>query len=314
MTIEAREMIDEAISWHVRMQDADARLDAWESFSDWLAGDPARAVAYDRVALADDGLHRLAPAPRHAPVAPPAHRIAEHGRFRPWLGSLAVFAALAIAVLLWPRAAMPDLRIIATGPGQTRAIALKDGSRLELNGGTRIAVDMASARFARLDRGEATFFVRHDPGRPFVVQSGAHRLVDTGTVFNVAVTEAELNVAVADGSVLFDPEGARLPLAAGRTLRLDKTAKRIELGRMARQDVAGWRNGRLVYSDARIFTIAADLSRAVGRRVTVGPSLAARRFTGVIILDADEGATMRRAAALLDVQPRRNGEEWILAP
>src|SRR3546814_9914530 len=65
---------------------------------------------------------------------------------------------------------------IATVPGARRTIDLADGSRIELNGDTRITLDKAAPRFASLDRGEAMFHVRHDDSDPFVVMVGDDKL------------------------------------------------------------------------------------------------------------------------------------------
>lgn len=323
------EAIDQAISWHLRMRASDARAEDWDAFTGWLESDPAHAAAYDGVALADAHLGGLAANPSQAtnpaqattPSQETGDMPARPAERRRWfaspigpLAAAAAAAALLVAVLSWPPAADPTLSLMTTAPGQTRVVALRGGSRIELNGDTRIAIDMDGARFARIDRGEASFFVRHDEARPFILEAGEYRLADTGTVFNVAMTPAELNVGVADGSVLFTAAGSTIPLDRGRTLRIAAASGRVELGREDPAAITGWRDGRLVYSGAGVATIAADLSRSLGRSVTVDAALANRRFTGVIIVGEDAAASVRRAAALLDAEARPKAGGWVLVP
>lgn len=314
MASEVSPAVDQAISWHLRVQAADARAEDWAAFTDWLESDPANAEAYDRIAFADAELGGLAP---NAPEAQTVFGVAEAAAkgWRLWrLAPFAFAAALLLTMLSWSQPSDPAFRFYATAPGKTRTVALGGGTRVELNGDTRIAVDTATARFARLERGEATFVVRHDAARPFVVEADGHRVVDVGTVFNVALSGTELNVGVAQGSVLFDPQAAKVALAAGRTLRLDKRSRTIELGRQAPATIGGWREGRLVYSDAPAGRVAADVARAIGKPVAVDGRLRSLRFTGVIVVDDEESAVMRRVAALLDVRARHTGEGWSLSP
>lgn len=314
MASELSQAVDQAISLHVRMQATDARAEDWAAFTDWLESDPANAEAYDRIASADADLGGLAP---NAPEAPAISHVMPTARSGWPLWRLAPFAAAAallLAILSWPQASDPAFRYFATASGETRTVALGGGTRVELNGDTRIAVDMATARFARLERGEATFVIRHDAARPFVLEADGHRVVDAGTVFNVALSAAELNVGVAQGSVLFDPQTARIALAAGRTLRLDKHGSTIELGRQAPATIGSWREGRLVYSNAPVGRVATDVARAIGKPVAVDGRLRSRRFTGIIVIDDRESVVMRRVGALLDVQARPTGQGWSLSP
>ncbi|WP_204309887.1 FecR family protein, partial [Klebsiella michiganensis] len=70
-----------------------------------------------------------------------------------------------------------------TAAGERREVALTDGSKMILNGDTRVA--MIDARHAELIEGEALFEVRHDAAHPFIVKTGDVTLEDAGTVFNV---------------------------------------------------------------------------------------------------------------------------------
>ena len=180
MSAQDLELHEAARLWAIRVQEP--AFDDWEGFTSWLEGDPAHLEAYE-AALADEAwaVALLAAAPATPVIAPEAQP-----QRRWWIaGSAAAAAAVAViggwAVLDRDAPAQQ----IETAPGEHRTIDLADGSKLALNGSTRVTIDPDTPRQVMLEQGEARFEVRHDASNPFVVLSGGTRLVDAGTVFNV---------------------------------------------------------------------------------------------------------------------------------
>jgi|CXWL01.1.fsa_nt_gi transmembrane sensor len=309
MTDEA--VLDAAIAWRVRLA-APAASDAeWAAFTEWLEADPAHGQAYDRVALADlDYADALADAP---PAASPASNDNEAA---PWFrrrSFVAIAASAALALVATPfLTGGRDLETFQTRPGETRTIALNDGSRIELNGGTQIALDRKDDRYARLESGEAAFTIRHDAANPFTLEAGDSELVDVGTLFNVRKDAQGLEVAVGEGAVRYNPDDEAVLIAAGSQLILPANAAKPVVSATEPESVGSWRTGRLSYRDASIARIALDLSRAFGAPVSVDPKLSSRRFSGTIQIDRVQAVTMRKVQDLLGVKatPSRNG--WRL--
>lgn len=297
---------EEAAAWLVRLRDASPA--DWEAFTAWLEADPAHGAAYDMVALADLELSDLPLARPISPAAEPRLRTSRRA-FLGWSGA-AIAAAAVGAITLLPTST--GAYAVTTGAGERRAIALDDGSRIELNGATRLVLDRGNPRFARVERGEALFTVVHDETRPFRVEAGAARLHDLGTVFNVIHDGDRTDVAVAEGAVRWERADHRVDLAAGMALSQRGSAQPVVV-RETPATIGGWRDGRLSYSGARYDAVAADLARNLGTSVSIDQSAAARRFSGVIVIDRDPAVTMERVGALLDVNARRSGGGWILA-
>jgi len=295
---------DEAIAWVVRVRDR--AFDDWEAFETWLAAAPAHADAYHRLANEDRDLDDILPLQeRPAPV--PIHRSR-----RKWAWPAAGTAAAALLVgtiALRVPLAGPELYEVATQAGERRALTLEAGTSIHLNGASVIVLDRKNPRFAELKQGEALFTVRHDAARPFAVQVGKDRLVDVGTQFDVVRTAKEMRVAVAEGAVVFDPDGPKLALARGDTLRV--SANVAVRGKMAPDQVGGWRDGRFVYAGEPLSRVAEDLSRYAGAPVEVSPDLAAQPFRGVISITdpskLDELGPLFRAR----VQRTRGG--WLIS-
>jgi transmembrane sensor len=304
----------EALAWHIRLRegsDAD-----WEQFTGWLEQSPGNSALYDAVALADEDLGEslaLLPPPLagvndNAGVgrAPPVRR-------RTLLG-FAAAAAVVAGLATWPMLSTDNSRYaIETPAGTTRSIQLADGSRIDLNGGTRIILSRDHPRLASLERGEAAFSVVHNGSDPFTVDSGDARIQDIGTIFNVVRDGEGLELAVAEGSVVYNPDREAVRLAAGNVLRTSPGEDTIRVGSVNPSAVAGWRQGRLVYDRTSLGAVARDIARTLGTPVEVSPEVAAQPFTGVIVIDRNQPLFFKRLEGLLDVRARRTATGWRIS-
>jgi transmembrane sensor len=311
---------EEALDWARRIHDP-AFVD-WEAHIAWLEADPRHADALDAaLVLMEDASAGLAPAsPLTALMAAvndnagPAERRSGRGASRWGLalgGAVAAGLAAIVAVpsIMHERA---DPYRIETPSGVPRAIALADGTVVALNGGSAVELDHADPRTATLIQGEAFFRVKHDPRRPFAVRSGDSLFQDVGTSFDMVRDADGVRVAVREGAVMYDPKGAAVRLQGGQQIAVG--ANGATIGEVDPASVGGWRQGRLSYRDATLATIAADLSRSLGGPVAVDPGLADHRFSGVLMIDGDREATVRRIASVMDVRIRREGKGWQMAP
>ncbi len=300
-------MDEEAIGWVIRTRDPE--FADWEAFTSWLEADPAHAGAYDALMAADADLDRIVPE-EPVTIAMPANDPGER-RWRPmrWLGGGAVAAALVgvVSIGLMNRS---DIYTITTRPGETRTIALDDGTRVDLNGGTTMRFDRHDARFAALDSGEAAFTVRHDAADPFRVTVGDAVFEDAGTVFNIVHTASATRIGVSEGKVIYNPDAEAIALPAGRALSEDDSGLRVM--DIATDAVASWRQGRLTYANAPVTQISADIARSLGVQLTATPGAGATRFTGTIRLDRDPARFFGQTAPLMGLKAVQQGDGWLL--
>jgi transmembrane sensor len=302
---------DMAALWIARARDP--AFDDWAALTEWLEADPCHNDAYEAAFRA----HDLAGVAAEAETAPASNddetpRPAPRRRWR-WAagGGLAAAAAAGLA-LLSPIGSVEY--VIVTPPGQQRSIDLADGSRIAMNGGTRLVLDRRAARKARLDHGEASFAIVHDPAHPFTVEAGGTELRDLGTRFNVVREGHGTEVAVAEGAVLFDPGGASVKLTPGRMLRASDSDNRIELADVDPGAVGSWQSGTLLFRDAPLSEVAAQLSRSIGEPVTVAAGIASQRFSGGIAVKGVERRQLfGQVAALLDVTATHDETGWHLS-
>lgn len=170
-------------------------------------------------------------------------------------------------------------RIFATGVGERRQVALKDGTKVLLGPTSRLIVASSSGddrRLVTLD-GIAYFSVVHDPAHPFTVKAGAISIQDVGTAFSVESDDsAGTRVAVDSGSVAIG--AADQKHSSGAVLNARDRAIVDSLGVVAversavSEDDLAWIDGRLVFRDAPLVLVGAELYRWYGVRLRVADS------------------------------------------
>jgi transmembrane sensor len=160
-----------------------------------------------------------------------------------------------------------------TSTAQVKDFRLDDGTLVTLGAASEVAVEFdKNERRVRLRRGEAFFEVTRDTNRPFVVMAGDTAVRVLGTQFNVHYGADAVRVAVAEGrvEVVKADETATAPvetpttravLTAGETAVATRTGGIITSSSDDKEDLAAWRQGRLVYVDARLRDVVSDMNR-----------------------------------------------------
>jgi len=172
----------------------------------------------------------------------------------------------------------------ATSRGEVRTVQLADGSKVTLGAGSRIDVRFdRRGRHVLLRRGEAVFDVRHDPALPFDVRAADTQVVDLGTRFMVKVAPDMVRVDVIQGAVrvaktespLLKPFIKPAPadqMTRGERLESPHGEPLKPLAAIDPQQVAPWTRGRLVYENASLAEVVADLNRYTGADVELASS------------------------------------------
>ena len=312
-------MMNPAISaaareWVIRTQHPE--FEDWDGLGSWMSKDVRHADEFNRLSLLDQDIAEAvaaSPPPRGEVVAlrPPT-------RFG-WRGwaLAASFVLVAVPTGLFIRhgnvGSQPARAVaVVTRPGETRTLALPDGTSIAVAGGSSLTIDKA-ARHVEMDRGLATFSVVHDAARPFAVTVGAVTVTDVGTVFEIRRRNDESMVSVGKGEVRVESRARPVRLVAGQQFRLS-SRETSETGTMSDGSVGQWQRGVLEYDGATIAEIAADIQDLTGVQVSASRAVANRRFAGTITLAGDPGRALQHVAPLLGVTPRRHGDAWTLEP
>jgi transmembrane sensor len=309
------EIAEAAIDWLVRLQGEAVTERDWLDFDAWLTASPVHAQAYDAVLAFDNRLDLDARLAEDAPISAPltaAKVIPLRPARRAWLWSAgaAIAATFVAGAILLPNSGLMGVHetTYSTGVGERRTIALEDGSRIEMNAASRLTVRFERhARRVHLGDAQAYFDVAKDSSRPFLISAGDTQVRVVGTQFDVRHRDGQVAVNVQRGLVEVRPnlpsdaEPFRLRPGQGLSHRKGRTDD-ARLSTVAVEEVAGWRQGRLIYRDQPLSQIAGDMNRLFPRPVKLGDAEAANmRLSGVLIVD-EQDAMVDRLSHLLPVR------------
>jgi len=290
-----------ALDWLVRTNDPD--FDAWDEFTAWLEADPTNADAYHALVESEE---RMRPFVEATPVAD----VVVPQRKRPRLAIAAGIAALAAAAtaIVAPRMMAVEY---STGPGEVRIVSLGGQDKLVMNGSTRLELAGFDRRTVRLAQGQVLLRL-NDPGQDKIeLLSGDLKLVDVGTVFEVARDGQDTRVVVSEGAVVADPGGAGLKLMPGQRLDTTDGAAVLQAGPADISSVGSFERGQLSYVDEPLGNVVDDLRRSTGIDISASTAISARRFSGTLSV-AEVKRDPNSLAPLLGVSVERSGQGWKL--
>ncbi|UVL10848.1 FecR family protein [Pseudomonas rhodesiae] len=309
---------DEAAQWFARLQDGELSPEQARRFEAWRAEHPTHQYEFDVL----QGLWRA------ADLLPEAHwqalceAPAERPR-KPALWRYAVAASVvAVAVGLGLFSGLDHSKVyraeFSTRLGEHRQVALPDGSLIDLNSRSVVAVTYENARRGvELKQGEAMFSVEHDSSRPFVVAAGAGQVTVTGTRFDVRRDDDQTRVAVEAGTVQVQGRVAeqRVTLTAGRGTHVDRQGEVATAYAVNAEELTAWRTGKLVFNNATLSDVAREVSRYREQPLRVSaPAVANLRLTSVFKAN-DTDALLKALPRILPVALRTlpDGSQEIIS-
>lgn len=278
-----------AHQWRARLQDSSLSNEERDAFAAWMRADIRHEEAFDRAETIWHAFDTLEPDLVADDLMQPSFR--EHFvRFqrglkidaithsKPRIAGLFAMLVACLALALWlptPPGPSPRVEQISTfrsGNGETRAIALKDGSQVTLGPETLMQVEFSDTfRRVTLSTGAALFDIASDEERPFTVTSGDMSAKALGTRFDVRRNGGVSRVAVSEGVVRvsypFLSGGARLPMKLRATLHTgEQVAATTKAGLrdvqpISPDQVGAWQNAQLIYESATLAELVADANR-----------------------------------------------------
>jgi transmembrane sensor len=222
----------------------------------------------------------------HGPrVLPFAARPVGDARSRRTIYALARVAAAVLIIVggvtLWDNLRRSRLEssehTYATGIGERRQVVLQDGTKVLLGPTSRLVVPASEQRRLVTLDGIAYFSVVHDRAHPFTVRAGSISIQDIGTAFTVENDDsAGTRVAVDSGSVAIgaaDQNHVRGAVLNARDRAIVDGAGVVSVERSAvSEDDRAWTQGRLIFRDAPLVLVGAELYRWYGVRLRVADS------------------------------------------
>lgn len=295
----------EAADWLLRNGDPLQPVAEKAQFRQWLA-DPENCRTYQaaerllgdaRTAIqSDPALRNLKAAPRS--LAKPA-------------ATSMVLLASAITAFLALDGPMRLQADAIAGTAEMPVLTLEDGSTVQLNASSAIAIDFdGKQRNIRLLRGQAFFQVAHAPERPFTVEAGKTRVTALGTAFDVRYGAADTEVTVTENAVLVelnDTNPSSLRVSQGEQATYDRDSGKTDIQPFDGAVALAWQRGQIAVENAPLAYVIEEMSRHFpGRIVVAGQALAQRRVSGTITV-SDTGAALSFIRQALGVKVTRIG-------
>lgn len=277
-----------AEEWCARMHADDVSPQSADhaALQTWLAADPSHRADYELCELVFAMARNLGSG--LSDIGSPPGLAGHRSRLR-WVLGAGMAASIVMAGLLalwWSRPPAFTTRV-----GEQRLVALADGSTVQLNTASAIAVELgATERRVTLRQGEAFFSVKPDPRRPFIVRAGSSIIRVVGTRFDVRVEGDNATVTVVQGLVELTtpmkPAGSKPPPrldlrpGEGASLAVAKAPQRWEVPDTSH--VASWREGKIYFDGDPLGKVIAEMNRySPDQFVLADPGLERLTLSGV---------------------------------
>ncbi len=293
---------EEAANWFVTLNAGELDGNRLLEFEEWLAV-PRNQAAFDAVretwgaagVLSErEEILNLRAGALNTGENGTAIGLTHHGWWkRGWLTATAIAASIALLFVIIPRDDASN--IYTTEPGQLLTVTLDDGSVVELDSSTRLAVNFdEDRRSISLIEGRANFEVAKDYLRPFSVAAGDKVFVAKGTEFSVELVNGQVHAVLYEGRVAVMPQdtgSANLMLERPRQggSATDVTRDELimvegdafvapslgELGASAiskPEDIeltAQWREGRLDFDNETLLVAVARMNRYARMKIEI---------------------------------------------
>lgn len=332
------EVVAAAVDWLVHLWSGDATAESRAQWQAWRAASPLHDLAWRRIETTDARLRGPIDGGGGANLdANMAVATLERGRQRMGtrrallrsvvgLGVTGGTALMAYRLLPW-QSWSADVR---TAKGEQRRMQLPDGTSLLLNTDTAINLRYSdSSRNVQLQRGEIFIATAKDkamPARPFIIDTPAGSIRALGTQFivrhegaNAAGDEgAATRVSVSEGAVeIRTLNHSVLRVNAGEATRFD--AQAVQPAAPTPNDFI-WEEGMLVVTNMPLRHFVDELRRYRSGFISLSPSVADLRLSGVFPLNNGSGAgdsgngtdrILRTLESILPVRVRISMRYWV---
>lgn len=307
-----------AAEWFAVMRGPDADGER-AAFEDWRQI-AANADAYARIEASWEDSRFLANRPigRNRDLSRARRRTPPAALLAAGIAALTLLSASLLAQQMGWLGTPRDEARASTPLAASEAITnarLADGSRVTLDRGTELHdLSTAAERRFMLVRGRARFDVAHDAARPFLVDTGASRVVAHGTVFDVGIEAGTVRVALIEGSVEVRGRTTGTPgTGAARFLAPDEEllVRAGSVGTPSRAAAASlaWAEPMISFDAVPLAEAVVAFNRGSGRAVRLeGEGFAALRVSGAFRRDDPRGFADALAASFeLAVERAKDG-------
>lgn len=207
------------------------------------------------------------------------------------------------------------LGTLITRNGKEFWMSLPDGTRVHLNGNSRLSYPLAFTGDQREVAlvGEAYFIVAKDKEHPFIVHTAKGDVKEYGTEFNVNTQGDKTCVVLVKGSISVRAEGGKEQMMTPG----DKAELAMQGVTMSRVDVApyvAWNTGHFSFEDCELDELMQVVARWYGLHVVfTSDQLRTVRFTGSLSRYESIENTLEVIGAIANVKVEQQDTRIIIS-
>jgi transmembrane sensor len=272
----------QARAWVIRLQ-GDAGPNLRRQFERWYESDPANSAAFESVrdSFQRAGLLRQSTRRWDRQLQRSSERPSAPVRYA-WAAALGIVLLVPVAWLLIGHGLIvgdTNAVMLVTRTGEIRQVDLKDGSRVTLDSGTSVQIDIArDHRGANLTRGRVRFNIV--PGSaPFTVHAGPSVVRSNDAIFDVTSAGAQARVDVIAGNASVSTAAPIAAVTARSGESIAATAAGVERTSAVPGGPA-WTRGMLQFDGIPIEAAVAVANRYSNRKIIISDDVAQLRVTG----------------------------------
>jgi transmembrane sensor len=317
-------VLEAAAGWRMRMDEPGWTLADEQALDAWLAEDASHEDAFARTGEVFGYFEEHAAAPEMMRARRDAIDRAQRQARGRWAGAgwfvrmpapariaAGIAAAVALGAGVYPL--VDGKAVYATSFGERRVVTLADGTKLALDGQTKIVVRYTKgAREVKLVSGQARFDVATDPLRPFKVAARNETVAANGGAFNIDASAPILCVTLISGqATVLGPEALHArPVELHTGEQLVATAQPA-VTKANVSSATAWQNGKLIFDDEPLADAAARVNRYTEHKIVVEGAAKSQRVSGVF--DAgDADAFVEAVTYYLPVKAAKTGDQIVL--
>lgn len=240
--------------------------------------------------------------------------------YRPLRYAAAAAILLLVTITVWRFAAVEGTRVYTTPFGETRTVALPDGSQVLLNANSKMTWDRDWKKTGKRQvvlEGEAFFEVSHLSASsggdyPFEVLTDDLKVRVLGTSFNVNSRRNETGVYLESGKVelaFSDQDRKNEEMLPGEFVSYSRISGAFVKQESSLLESASWKAGSFIYESAGLAKVIRDIEDIYGKEIIVEDPAILQRSVTVGLPYADWDVVVESLELILDleIEKQKNG-------
>ena len=206
--------------------------------------------------------------------------------------------------------------------GHSQNVTLSDGTRVQLNAGSRLvfpAEFSGNTREVYL-KGEGYFEVFKNLDKPFIVRTDFFDTKVLGTVFNISAYDGEqiASAVLVEGKVVVLKKNKLFgytenKLSPGQGYFYSTSALASDIRNVDLSEYISWKDGILLFKDKPLISIVSQIEKYYNKKILIdGAKLPITIISGKLVLSDDITDVMQYLTKTLEARYEKNGENIFL--